>query len=153
MIKAIVLVLVLLFPMNALGQDKYYPYRLPEPTLRVEVEGERYAAYNFSTFQLLLKMDNDFRQSAFNLRLAQDRIDSYSRSLYNTHTQLTAANSQLRLCTDDRTRLTEKWEKETAARHKAEAKSRSSLFAVSGWTIAGVSLSVSIGLLIGLLAQ
>ena len=132
---------------------EYKVFKLPKPTLLLDYKDIKYAAYNLQDFRRLLHMDSEFNEVSDNLASTKRRVELLDSQLTLRTTQVSNGKKQLQLCVTDRTRITTKWKKSEADKNDAEAKRRGGLFAIAGWTVAGVSVSVSIGLLIGLLAQ
>lgn len=157
-ISILVCTLSLASPVQADSDDmlpklEYKIFRLPKPYMILDAGDMRLATYDLEGFKLLLAMDADFHHVTENLATSRVQVEALSKKLAARATQVSNGQEQLKLCTVDRTRITSKWKRTEAAKNKAEAKRRGGLFAITGWTLAGVSVSVSIGLLIGLLVQ
>ena len=145
-------------PNNLLPADNrtkihtYKPYKLPKPTM-LSYGGHQYAAYDLEGFKILLHIDENLRVAEQDLDLAVTRLE-YTKSMYlSAYNMASKRREQLDICTTDKVRLTSKWEKEVAARHKSEAKKRGGLFAIAGWTIAGVSILGLGGVILGLVIK
>jgi len=131
----------------------YKVFKLPKPSLIIDAGDARYAAYNLTDFRLLLTMDNDYREISESLARSQRRAEALDQQVAIKTVQGVYSETQLQLCLEDRTRITSKWKAAETAKNKAEAKRRGGLFAIAGWTIAGVSVVGLGGLILGIVIQ
>lgn len=157
-LSRLLVLFVFIFPTTVLAENNIEPlpepvyqvYRLPKPLI---LEEEAVVIYTFGQFKLLLTMDNDLRRAEGDNKIYRKRLEETGTQLVSTEIQLANTRNQVDLCREDRVRLTEKWKKTEKAKNEAESRKRRGLFAVAGWTVAGVSLTLSAGLLLGLIAQ
>lgn len=123
---------VLFFPTVVHGQE-YLRYRLPQGR-RLTVSGETYQGFNLGEYRELLHMDNDLRELTATHALDLNRIDELTSATVSLRAALEAANRQVAILEDERTRLTSLWEEENRLRIEAEEAPDWSWIP---WTLAG----------------
>lgn len=144
---AIVLVVILLLPSAALGQE-YVRFRLPEGR-RCTVAAEQYQCFNLGEYTELLHMDEDLRHITDLHANDLARIDSLVHATDALNDAIGAANRSRAILEAENARLSSALQEELRLRQDAEAAPD---WAWVPWAIAG-GLAIStlvLGLIVGL---
>ena len=129
--------------------DVYTTYRLPEPTWVIaKDDGEEYAGYDLGQYKELLRMDNDLRLSVRDRDISQIILKHQKTNIESLNKAVDVLEENIVLVSDDRDRITKKWEADNKKRHKAEQKP---FINVNGWLV-GIAVveTVLIIVLIGM---
>ena len=117
--------------------------RFPDSVV-IQINGERHEAFNMGNFVELLRIDKDLQDAIEEIAVLESEIESFRLHITSLDAALNLSEENLRLVTDDRTRLTELYR--TTNLRLREVENKPNFLGITGWVTSTVALGVIGGL-------
>lgn len=127
----------------------YQVYRLPRGSMLGEGDSRK-ICYTFTQYKDLLHLDSDLKMLDTSLPPLREALMEIKVANKELRLAIAVSETQLRVMSEDRARLSKQWEAENLARHKAENKPMFGSWIP--WALSGVLGAAVVGIVVGIVA-